>query len=347
MYIQDFDRGIRAGGFTKCNIITQTPTTSPTQYPTKYPTKSPTPGRPQIYLYMDLMCSNNEGSCECNIDANDEPIVDCSGSTTTTVRVSEAAKIPYTFSIYKFPKTYFEDITLTWELVRSGTNPANMTDFEDIDNINQNDGKYFGTSEQDVLVGSKDQNNEISVDYEFTLDQDDLLEGEEQIAIRISACSSNYGCGFGGNIVQEIILIISDDSNGKKLVGGEKSVIPEWVWYAIAAGVLFLVAVGYLLYRRWANNKLLAAEVDKIDAELDELDAQGGIDDFGGIGDEIIVNPLATGIPGATVPTSGDMIDDLKAEAKRDMVMAQTEVEQVHFRSEFAQVQADSRGDVV
>jgi len=137
----------------------------------------------------------------------------------------------------------------------------------------------------------------------------------------------------------DTIIVTYSPSLGKDTLSTQLGKLPVWIWYAIAAGVLVIPILSYMGYRYYKKKKL--AELLKETKEEELKDAQE-LDDaanFGGLGDAVTFNPLATGGT-HDIATGGEYIDQQLAAQKQQFETAQVDVDVMNFKQDFGQVQA-------
>jgi hypothetical protein len=117
----------------------------------------------------------------------------------------------------------------------------------------------------------------------------------------------------------------------------------DWFWYVIVGIMLFLMVLGYFVYRWWVNKRLAEAEVQQTQEDIDgvvEEQEQG----FGGDlnDDQVHVNPLNTQV--AKMRNQGaPMIGDTGQGGQVLSDQAEVRVDKFAERQEFGPSQMQSR----
>jgi len=121
------------------------------------------------------------------------------------------------------------------------------------------------------------------------------------------------------------------------LVKKEEGDLPNWIWYVIVGGILFLGVLGWIGYRYYQKRKLneeLLEQRKQENAGLGDEDHNA----FGGLGEDVRFNPLATGGT-SDIATGGQFVDKQLNVQKDNFEVAQVDVGQEVFRQDFGQVQ--------
>jgi len=147
---------------------------------------------------------------------------------------------------------------------------------------------------------------------------------------------SFYPCSVDTSVIKIVVFNEEGALNENKNVLGD---LPTWIWYPIAAGIIIMPLLGWFGYRFYKKRKYAEEKQHLRDIELNK--EQEGMDDianFGGIGDNIQFNPLATG--GAqSITTGGEYIDRQLSIVKKEYTTAVVDVEEVVYRQDFGPVQ--------
>jgi len=163
----------------------------------------------------------------------------------------------------------------------------------------------------------------------------------------LSGLSCTIAAGEGQQSVVRLQIEDSSGGGGGRETSGKgdtRGNMPTWIWYPIAAGILVLAglaAFGYMYYnkRKLAEQQLQQREEDL--AQAQELDAA---DNFGGIGDNLTFNPIATAGT-QDIATGGDYIDKQLAKQQKHAEFAQVDVEKEVWRQDFGQVKAEKHSE--
>ena len=122
--------------------------------------------------------------------------------------------------------------------------------------------------------------------------------------------------------------------------------LPDWFWWVLIALIIFLLILGWLVYRFWWKQKKTAAELGDAEDERDRqhADNEAGFRKDLDVGD-VTFNPVATGVPGMNRPADavGNEIQQRQIAQQNDMVDVQAEVFQV--RQDYGQVATGPRAN--
>jgi len=125
---------------------------------------------------------------------------------------------------------------------------------------------------------------------------------------------------------------------------GNENELPTWFWPFLIGMLIFMLCLGYLIYRFWWKQKKTATELGDAEDELDQQKADNEAGFGGDIGHgDVVMNPMATGVPGMNRPQDvfGNEIQQRQLNAQNDMVDVQAEVFQV--RQDYGQVATGTR----
>jgi len=121
--------------------------------------------------------------------------------------------------------------------------------------------------------------------------------------------------------------------------------LPKWFWYFLIGMLVFMLCLGYLIYRFWYKQRKTATELGDAEDEHQQQIADNEAGFGGDIGHgDVVMNPMATGVPGMNRPADvfGNEIQQRQLNAQNDMVDVQAEVFQV--RQDYGQVATGPRG---
>jgi hypothetical protein len=109
---------------------------------------------------------------------------------------------------------------------------------------------------------------------------------------------------------------------------------PKWIWWPIAIGLILLPILGWFGYRYYQKRKLNEEILEQRKHELGQVENMDGIDNFGGVGDDVNFNPLATAGT-QDIPTTTQFADRQLNPQKNQFDKAQVDTDQEVFRQNF------------
>lgn len=185
-------------------------------------------------------------------------------------------------------------------------------------------------------------------DIEIFLEKDEDPYNPEWMYIVITGCTVTdplngdpitYACGLpaDGNPEQPGKAKFGAFDNGTgSFTKKEEGDLPNWLWYVIAGGILFLGVLGWIGYRYYQKRKLNEELLEQRKQEHGGLDDEG-VHEFGQLGEDVQFNPLATG--GTTdIATGGQFVDKQLNQQKQGNDIVREPVAQEVFRQDFGQV---------
>jgi len=135
------------------------------------------------------------------------------------------------------------------------------------------------------------------------------------------------------------IIVTAVYSSNKLTTNNLLGKLPTWIWYAIAAGLLIIPLLSYLGYRYYKKRKLANLMTEQKKEELKDAEQLDDAVNFGGIGDAVAFNPLATGGT-HDIATGGQYIDNQLENQRNNFETAHVDVDVINFKQDFGQVQA-------
>merc|ERR1712129_377383 len=187
----------------------------------------------------------------------------------------------------------------------------------------------------------------------YGLIKGDEDEPEEAFEVRITSCivdesggATNkipeglegvYACSTGAEYTAAVIVVLapeSDDQFTTTTVGD----MPIWVWIPIGVAAVAIPMISFAIWYFYRARKFAEMMEIRRKHELDQAEQQDNFAEFGGFGDNVKVNPLATG-DAFEMPRVSKVIDMHLDEQKDDFEAAQVDAVKNVFREEFGPVQ--------
>jgi len=149
---------------------------------------------------------------------------------------------------------------------------------------------------------------------------------------------TEYSCTIGNP--HKVLITIS--SSQKDQVSTHKGALPSWIWYAIAAGFVVMCVISFFGYRYYKKKQFADQLKETKKQELKEAENLDDVGNFGGVGDDVRFNPLATGGT-HDVASGGQYIDQQLDKQRNNQEIAQVDVDTTVFRQDYGQVQVNKR----
>jgi len=311
------------GTSTLCHGRTQHPTQSPTYAPT---TPAPTWSQPTLGFdssqFDGSTCSYTAGNIAAACTITPSPI----GNSLRVLRL---------------PATWGYDISYKWDIVydrrRALSNGTLNTTY--FSSATSGSG-FIASSGNDftfvdyTFVGPR---NITGLDtYTFTIE---LVECYVNDSTYVASAYVTYDC----TLAEPYQIIITVDYTSDKLQTNNKlGNLPDWIWYAIAAGVLIIPLLSYFGYRYYKKRKMAELLKEAKQVELKDAQDLDNPDNFGGVGDAVAFNPLATGGT-HDIASGGQYVDRQIDKQKQNFETAHVDVDAINFKQDFGQVQAVKR----
>ena len=331
-----------------CSVVSQSPTSAPTtspsgapsSAPTESPTSAPTWSIPKVFLNGEF-CDQDRCSCfeqdfDCCLDANqNQSSADC-----TQQQLNYIVGNDVFHSIKIFPEAFPYAAQIQWRVTFNGTIGGTLT--------NPNNNSLWNPLGISVfpMNGSAEIDGSTNVNVELRLNQSNLTD--ILCTDNGSKCISEYQLkGLQAVFVFEVLdCTAMNGENGLdtcdvvypyELVmyversdigtldggGGGEDKVPNWVWIVLAAGLVFLALLSWLMYRYWWKGKKQDSDYQILtdDVEFQKVQNEKDFETDLNANRDVAFNPLATGMPGV------DKVNDpLSAELEKRDLMQQSEM---------------------
>jgi hypothetical protein len=309
------------GSSTTCTKHTLAPSVSPTPAP-HAPTQSPI--TPNIGLNTD--------SCTAGtVDARGNTVYVCS------YKVSQGA---YDVNVDLLTPSAGYSVDFTWDIIFDKTEVEPAFDLgqnviASADDLNQ----VLGGSGS---ISAGESSGRLSI---YVVAKSDESAPAEVAWLELTSCSfQSSTCNV--NAAKSVFRIeITDDRGAKQTTTNNKGKMPLWVWYPIAAGILILAGLAAFGYMYYNKRKLAEEQLQQREADLANVEELDNMENFGGLGDNINFNPIATAGT-QDIATGGEYIDKQLAKQQKHTEFAQVDVDKEVWRQDFGQVKADRHTEV-
>lgn len=367
------DDGMESDDFSECELITQIPTVSPT---TPSPTDYPTTDSPWITLDIDGDWGF-DGGCvypdddrrrrirrlqdsDTESDGNVTILVDEYCDTCPVCNVLENEDVKY-IRISRTPADFQYDVIVRLKITYLDDTSGGGISKDDFD-LDKIDDEWHdlvtstGRYTEGYIIGASDgtSDGELVIPYYLSTSDEDG-ENAEAFMIEVTRCDVDesggavnavpdgltgvYTCNLGA-YYPSVIVSIEDLVESGTFTEVEEEGWPLWVWIVIGVVAILIPILGYLIWRFWNAKKIADARERQKKYEIGEAELQDNVGHYGGVGDHVNANPLATG-DAFEVPKGQAIIDHQLAIEKMNFEKA-TVVDEVNvFKQDFGQVVAE------
>jgi len=355
---------------------TAEPTPMPTPLPTLQPTQSPTFGQIGVYFRGSALCTPVE-RCNCfsqEITCCLDPADNCEDQLWQIEipgNAESTTKETITVGTFTDQAEFDGGVNVSYTVTAYGN--VNLTEFANLAWADKNGS--MGGAEKDLLaidvsppgglnlsasqvleIVAGETTGQVELDIttstlkceadEECINYDECLTSGVAYVIEMNSCESTTNVSTGGCVTMYPNTLYVAVSRSNQLcritfgIGDDEEELPVWFPWVLAALILFLYCLCFLVYRFWWSQKKTAAELGDAEDELDQqhADNEQGFGKDLDVGD-VAFNPMATGVPGMDRPADafGNEIQQRQMHAQNDMVDVQAEVFQV--RQDYGQVQ--------
>jgi len=209
-----------------------------------------------------------------------------------------------------------------------------------------------GTNQASIALNVSTESITCS-DGEECVSYEECISSAVGFAVQLNNCSvvpSGSGYGECSPLYPETVWVsVTRSAELCAIIYGmndNEETLPGWFWWVLIALLVFMVILGWLIYRFWWKQKKTASELGDAEDEHEQqiADNEAGLGRDLDVGD-VAFNPMATGVPGMDRNTDvfGNELQQRQLAAHNDMVDVQAEVFQV--RQDYGQVATAPRGN--
>jgi hypothetical protein len=315
---QDSTTEIAEGPSTTCSKSSLHPTSAPTTSPFQ---STDSPVTPSVYLDFEDVSTCEEGTNNVHI---------CTYPGTGT----------YSIKVHISPRAVRYNVNFNWFI--SLDYPSEYDDGYELDTDVLAEPRDFGSLSGTGTIVHED----VLSTFSLNIINVSHPNADAEVGWLVLDSCSNPDDTCTVDPTQRIIRIrISDSGGSGARVDSKKDDLPTWIWYPIAAGIVVLAFIAAFGYRYYNQRKLAEEQLQQREAALHDAEELDNLENFGGLGDNINFNPIATAGT-QDVATGGEYIDKQLAKQQKNAEFAQVDVDKEVWRQDFGQVKADRHTEV-
>jgi hypothetical protein len=299
-----------------CEQITQAPTPSPTDMPTQMPSRAPSRMPTAAPTWGDRSCWLAGDICEldrCDCGDTDEDYYDdnCEGNEVSkNFAASESNQF---ITVKRRPPGYPGANCFKWAIELLDDNYDNQNDQGNNNNAQRRLLQYATTDMfmETTLIdegigivptrGDLCANDSDEVKISILIQKREVANGRSRYNLyRLSLYDPDTDMDPTFRLIYPSNLMMIVDITGGESITSTRSEkqMPVWAWILIAAMVLFLALLAWLVYKYWWKQKRTSADLAETENELEHAYKEN---EDGWAGDlkqgDVTFNPIATGNP--------------------------------------------------